>query len=173
MNENFSEDQIFQDLLLANEYFSFSNPFYSSMYDNSFLVGDDVVTLVPLKQDGKVFQIVYVNRKNGLYDSFEEINVDVDRLSIKFYGRVGRCKRKLLISAIYDKDEEVWNVRSHMKGDVRPSTLDDALDELLLLGQEGVERRENFISIINFCQDYAEMNDEQKNNDEKNNKLKK
>ncbi len=163
MNENFSEDEIFQDLFSANEYFSFSNPFYTSMYDNAFLFDDDVVILVPHKENGKVFQIVDIKRKNGLYDPFEEIFVDVDQLSIKFYGKVGRGNRKLLISAIYDKDEEVWDVRSHIKDVDTPSTLSDALDELLLLGKEGSEQRDSFISIIDLCQSYAKINDEQKN----------
>lgn len=175
MNEKFSEDQTFQDLFLALNHIDLSNPFNVLKDEKVFLLNllkDDIVILVPQKQDIDSFQIIDLKRKKGLHDPFEEILVDYNQLSIKFYGKANRGERKLLISAVYNQDENLWDVRSHIKENDRPSTLDDALDELLLIEHGGLEQRESFISIINLCKELAKESTPQKKQDAKTKSLK-
>lgn len=171
MNGGIYEDEIFQDLLLACNHLDLSNPFYVSIDDSAFLLNEDIVILIPRNKDDNSFQIIDLKRKNGLHDPFEEILVDYNQLSIKFYGKAGRDKKKLLISATYDNDEELWDVKSYVKGNEKPSTLVDALDELLLL-DGGVEQRDSFISIICLCHNLAKNNKNQNSKDVKTKSLK-
>ncbi len=162
MCEKVYEDEVFQDLLSVVNNLNLSNHFNISLDERAFIAADDIVILIPCNQECRNFQIIDLKRKNGIHDPFQEVFVDLDQLSIGFYGKAGRGKRKLLISATYDQDDDIWDVRSHVKGNSRPSTLDDALDDLLLVENDGLEQRESFISIINLCQHLAKNSKEQK-----------
>lgn len=150
MDNRIYEDEILEDLFFAASHLDNLNPFLISIDERIYLFKDEIVMLVPCNQNVKGFQIINLKNKNGINDPFEEVLVNQDKLSVQFYGKTYKGKRKLIISADYDEEDKIWDVKSYINGE-RPSTLYDSLDELLSLEDGGVNQRDGFLSIISLC----------------------
>lgn len=163
MDNKIYEDELLEDLFFAASRLDQSNPFLISLDEKIFFFKDDIVILVPCDPNVKSFQIINIKKKNGINDPFEEVFVDQDNLSVQFYGKTYKSKRKLLISANYDNNDKIWDVKSYINGE-RPSTLYDSLDELLSVENGGVSQRDGFLAIISLCYKISKNNDNQISN---------
>jgi len=139
-------------IYLINKKTEFMNSLYNTVFEESFLLENDIILLRSKNNNDSSFRILDLSIKKKENEPFDEIFVNPETTNILFFKNyLGNISLKIKVR--YDNIEKNWDVRYIDNDKEILSNLKESIDNL---GDD------SFVKIINACMNVFNLSKEKK-----------
>ena len=154
-------DDVLSEVYLAKKKIDHNTLAFKTGTEEYYLIDKNIVLEYPKDTSDLTFSIFNLTYKVSPKAPFQEIYVNPNVPEIDFYA-INDGNRELRFYATFDNIDKSWDVRSNMTVKNKATSLNKALEELIIKYPNGVEESESFIEMINSTRKLFNQSEEKK-----------